>query len=294
MPTPDPLELTEDDSLDPIRHPGDVRFVGSIRAGRVVEVGGHLTVDGDVAAARFTVGRSMSVTGVVRDGRACLASGDLRCGAIVGTIVVVRGDVRVQQEIRESRVTCAGQIDAPDAVIVGSEIAATGGVACRTLGDAQGTPTEVEAGVGRMQQLLETSIAKQIDERRQREDVMRASIEPLLANLKALTPAQREKTTEMLFQADTLAEETAKLVTALERRRLRTLEQARPRVAVTGRVHPGVIVRLDAMTWVAGATVDGPLSVTSRKTDGVTEIVRVDTADGAARVLPTRPATLAA
>ena len=293
-PSSQPIELTEDDSLDPIRHDGDVRLHGSIRGGRVVDVGGHLTVDGDVAATRFSVGRSMTVTGTVRDGKACSVGGDLRCAAIVGTAVMVRGDVRVRTEIASSRVTCAGRIDVPDGVIVGSDISANGGVACRMLGDAVGTPTDVEAGVGRVLHLLESSIARQIDERRQREEIMRASIEPLMANLKALTPAQREKTTEMLYQADVLAEGTTKLAGLFEQRRLRTIEQAWPRVVVTGTVHAGVVVFLDAMALTVAAALEGPLAVTCRKVDGVTEIVSVHTGDGSAQVLPARPVTLAA
>lgn len=283
--TTDTLELAEDDVLDPIRHDGDVRFHGSIRAGRVVEVGGHLTVDGDVNASRFSVGRSMTVTGTIRNGKACTVGGDLRCQAIVDSAMVVRGDVSVQVQIASSRLTCAGRIDAPDGVIVGSDISANGGVECRVIGDSAGTPTDIEAGTGRMLELLESSIAKQIDERRQREEVMRASIEPLLANLKALTPSQREKATEMLYQADTLAEETEKLAAIFERRRRQTLERARARIAVIDCLHNGVSMRVDAKTYSAGAILPGPFAVTCRKVDGISEIISVRTDDGAVRIL---------
>lgn len=279
------LELTEDESLDPIRHDGDVRFHGSIRGGRIVEVGGHLSIDGDLGAARFSVGLSLTVTGTVRDGKACTVGGDLKCSAIVDTAVVVRGDVQVQTQIASCRVTCAGRIDIPDGVIVGSDISANGGVECHSLGDAAGTPTEIEVGTGRMLRLLESSIAKQIDERRQREEVMRASIEPLLANMKALTPAQREKATEMLYQADTLAEETEKLSAIFERRRRDTVERARPRIAVVERVHLGVSMLFDAVVHSMTSDLQGPFAVTCRKVDGVTEIVSIRTEDGVAHVL---------
>ena len=291
MPTPPVLlDLTENESLDPISHAGDVRFRGTIRAGRVVEIGGCLTVDGDLEASRYFVAGTLTVIGTARGGKACTVGGEMRCRAIVDTTVVVRGDVKVRDRIASSRVTCAGRVNMPDGEIVASDVSANGGVECRAIGDDHGTPTDIEAGVGRPLTLLEAAITRQVDERRQREDVLRASIEPLMANMKALTPAQREKATEMLYQADAMSDETTKLIAAFERRRRRTIEQARPRIAVTTRVHPGVVVRFDGTAFATSSVICGPIALTCRKSEGATEIVAIPTDGGAVEILTARAA----
>jgi hypothetical protein len=178
-------------------------------------------------------------------------------------------------------------------VIYGGDIAANGGVSCKSLGQASSVPTLIEAGEGRTMRLLTESIAPQIDANNKRAAAIRSTTGPLLQRMKTLSPEQREKVTELLSEADELEATTANLTTAYEHRRRLIRQQADAKITVADVVYAGVTVRFGAIEAVLASPIRGPLTLTTRKGDGPTEIVIVDSTDGSVCVLPSRLADLA-
>jgi hypothetical protein len=111
--------------------------------------------------------------------------------------------------------------------------------------------------------------------------------------MKHLTAQQREKTTELLYNAEEMEAATELMVSDMEKQTelLRVSECAE--VVVTDVSHPGVTVRFPGIQTVLQVALKGPFTLVPHKLDGVTEILLIDGKDQSKTVLPSHPVSVA-
>jgi hypothetical protein len=106
-----------------------------------------------------------------------------------------------------------------------------------------------------------------------------------MANLKRLTPDQKEQATELLFSADSMAADVAEA----EAERDRMIEAAdatnSPAVVVLRTIYPGGRIRIGRRHVVFQNELKGPIKIEERKIKGATEFVSVSQASGSVTVL---------
>ena len=258
-----------------------VRTTKSLEVGRAIEAA---TVD---AADDVHVHGGICGRGDLSEGnRATVRSGGCLSARFCNdALVSAVGEIRVEKEILNSHVRTMADLMIEHGTIIGGFVWAREGVEAAVLGSAAGVMTYVCAGVPqdvvrRAQQMQKESKAR-VESAKQ----IRGRLRPLVANLKRLTPRQREKATEMLSSARDL-EAAAR---AIEAQRTRMLDAARPkktpRIRVNRVIRPGVRIVLGAREVLIDSQISGPVSIEEKSVRGATEVVCVHQRMGSVRLL---------
>lgn len=283
----DPLLEVADDVPAAIDFDGDVHVVRDLADGRGVQASGSLVVDGNVGAAKVRVRGLMHVAGSLAGdgtGRFTAIRG-LACQSITRANVTTLGDVLVRGDVSGSLIFCGRAVRVADGAIAGGRIVANGGVACATLGSADGAPVTIEAGTDAMVAALLAAPFAEVEAHRKRARELRAASEPLMVQMKQLSHKEKEQATEFLAEASE-AEETADRT---EKRLKTQVDQLRQRecaeVTVTGVVHAGVKIRIGTAEVTIAAPLQGPLKVTATK-NGLAENISIVDANGQRIPLP--------
>ncbi|MGN6626347.1 MAG: FapA family protein [Tepidisphaeraceae bacterium] len=283
------LELahSDDAKADAVIADGDVLIKGSVRDGRQIQTSGCLMVGGTIEAAVFKAGGWAHVHGGVvgRDRGAGAVQGDLHCRFASGARLSVGGDLCVQTEIAGSRIACGGRLLVMRGPICGGEATANGGIECQSLGNAIGTPTLVEAGIDPALRGTLDDIRPLVDSNRRRIAEVRGRIAPMMQNLKLLTPQQKEKATELLFEADELEAATEGKLAGLAARCRAAAERSRAQIVVHDSLHAGVTVRFAGVEALITSSIKGPVRLLPRRSGNTVEVL-VEEAGGATFALP--------
>jgi uncharacterized protein YhaN len=152
--------------------------------------------------------------------------------------------------------------------VYGGEIVARRGVECGELGCPAGACTVVAAGIDQeLRRLAEERVHQVLAEMRQAAKV-RKTLEPLMGNQRTLTPQQKEKATELLFQADEIEERNRAVIDTLRRSWEESQSRCRERIDVQRILHAGVVLRFAGLEAVVHSDTRGPLSVVPRRRAG--------------------------
>jgi len=281
----------DDGNIAPITFDGDAVIRGTLNKGRVVQVTGCLIVGGAIEGVQLKSGGSVVAQGgIIGNQRGkYIIGGNLHCRFISGGSIVVGQDIHVQSNITDSHIACGGRVVVTAGVIVGGVLAANSGLSCSILGNPAGTPTLIEAGQGVASRAFLDSVSSQIESNQQRIQAIRAKITPLLKIMKSLTPQQREKATELLYEADELEATTRKLIADMEIQARNLTEKSLAQVVVAKIIHPGVTVRFSHVMTVFTTAIKGPLTLIPRQLGGLTQIRLIDGTDQSEIGLPTQP-----
>jgi len=267
----------------------DVHVSGGIKPNFRVRTSGSLTVQRAVEAASLDVGGDIQVRGGLfgqESGHLIRAGGSITASICDNADVVCGGDLNITREIVNSRVRVEGLLRIERGSIVGGEIYARNGVKVKDAGSDVAVTTRIAVGIhGAVlyrAQLLDQQVRKQQEQAEQ----IRTRIQPLLANLKRLTAAQREQATELMAKAD----EIELAAEALVAERNQILEAAKPSckpgIEVTGTLFPGVVLVFGLREARIRTPIKGPVRVEERLVNNVTEIVVVNQLTGS--VIPLR------
>ena len=284
------LEVRSDPAnVAPIVFDGDTIIRGALNEGRSVQVTGCLTVAGAMEAVQLNTGGSVTVQGGVignQKGK-YMIGGDLRCRFVTGGFIIAGKDVLVQSNISDARIACGGKLQVAQGLIFGGVIAANSGLSCATLGHPGGVPTLIEAGEGIAARSFLATTTARINANQERIKTIRAKIAPLLRIMKTLTAQQREKATELLYEADELEVANLKLTADLKTQTIDLHEKALAEIWVSKIVHPGVTVRFPNAKTVFTDSVKGPFKLVPQEKDGVTRVMLINDADQSVIELPT-------
>ncbi len=272
---------------------GHIAFEGDVVIGRnildlfKVKVSGNLNVGGAVEAAEVTVGHDLSVNcGIVQKEKGfCKAGGAIHARYVSNSHLESLGDITVRKEIANSRINSGGKITVESGPLMGGHTVAKDGLVCASLGSQSCVRTLVELGVDESLRKFPTEAAPEIEAQYKRILTIRNDIAPLLSNQKTLNAQQKERITELMFEAsETEAKLKAEL--AIWREKLHNLSQKiSGDIIVHDMLYPGVILRFGAIEATISTAVKGPMKICLRATDHDRSLVLINTLSGSVRVL---------
>jgi len=267
----------------------DVLVQGTIRANFRVHTTKSLTVKRAIEAADVTAGGDITVLGGIfgQEG-----AGTVRAGGSVSALLLnevdlrASGDVRFQKEALNSRLHAGGRLLGQTGTLIGGQAYAREGIEVRVLGSEAGVATSVATGVDVNILRRTHPMEVEIKELRKSAEQIRQAVQPLMANLKRLLPAQRERATELLCKADDLDARVYDLRKEAERLVQQGTPQGTPHVVVADALHPGVTVGIGTRETRIQRFVPGPVKIEMRKIADVTEMVAVNQRTASVTVLP--------
>lgn len=268
-----------------INFAGIVTISGSVKDLFKVHAGGNIEIHQAVEAAEVVGGADVIINGAVvgKEKGAVTAAGNLSCKFASNAKFIVGKDMVVQGELNNCQVASRGQFTGQRGPVLGGRVTANKGVNCHTIGSPSQVSTIIEAG---MDDQLRAQCAQQLPEielQLKKVAKVRQTIEPLLRNQKNLTAAQKEKATELLYEADEV-EKTAREVSAsLKSNYEQVARESKAEIIVQHMVHPGVTIRFPQAETVIDKEIKGPLTFQPAKVNHEWRVV-IRRADG--RVIP--------
>jgi len=257
----------------------DVHVRGDIKPNFVVKTAKSLTVQGSVEAARLDAHGDIQVRGGLfgqDSGCNVKAGGEVTAAICDGVKVEAGGNIRISKEIINSELRTAGELLIEHGSLIGGEVFAQNGAKLKYAGSDLGVPTRIAVGrdgavVYRVQK-LDAQMAKQTQQAEQ----SRTQVQPLIADLKRLTPTQREQATELLAKATDCEQGVAELRTQRDRVLEESAPGRKPGIEVEGMLYPGVVLVFELREARIKEPVKGPVRVEERQIKGVTEIAVVN------------------
>ena len=184
--------------------PTDVLITGTVRETFSVQSAKSVAVQGVIEAATVQAGTDVHVRGGIaaqHNGKV-LAGGEICAKFCSDADLEAGGDITVTRQVMNSRIYSAGRLSVARGSVIGGYTYAREGAEIRELGNEADIKTEIAIGVDPIA-LAET---RQTDEiiakKRGAVAKIRGTIQPLMAQLKRLTPQQRERVTELMYEAD--------------------------------------------------------------------------------------------
>ncbi len=274
--------LNVDFSTGNIDFAGDVLVRQNIQDLFKVRCGGNLHVMGVIEAAEIHCQKDLHVGGGIlgRDKGKCVVVGRLLARHLTGANASAHGDVVVELEIAQSKVASGGQVIVENGTILGGRISANGGVLCRHLGSAAQVPTHVEAGIDfSFQQSMQEQLPD-IEAQQKKAELVRQKVQPLLKNQKMLTAQQKEKATELLYEADEAQKAVSLRLHSLRQAMERAARSSCAQISVRQQLHPGVTVRLGDLQTTIRTAIQGPLKIVQHSDETGRRLVLIDDAGG--------------
>jgi len=276
-----------DFSTGNVDSPADVLVTGTVRDTFAVKSAKSIAVRGAIEGAAVEAAGDVQVSGGIagRQKAQVVAGGDLATKFCIEASIRAAGNVSVSRECMNSRVHAGGRLLMPRGKLVGGFAYARQGAEIAFAGNEAEKPTEVAVGVDpealaeilRMDELLKKkaeTCAK-----------IREKVQPLMAQLKRLTPQQREKATELLYQADEIEAE----INRHNEQRKTLLAPAsaaeRPVVTVLSMVYPGVKVIFGDKMAIFRKERKGPIKIERRLIERVEEICLIERASGSLTIM---------
>jgi len=261
---------------------GDLTVGGNILDGRQVRAGGAVRVEGVIQAASVVVGGDLVVAGGIsgRGKGECRSGGDVTARYIVKATVEARGNIKAETEISGSEVHAGGDVLIENGAVAGSTITAGGRVRCRKIAASAGVRTFVLAGADLKLEADLSMALPQIEARRARATKIREIVAPLLQNQRNLNAAQKEKATELLFEADDLDTVAAKIFSEFKSRAQGIAKPADAVIYVTEIIAAGVWLRVADIEATIDSALAGPVSIVVRGSGAHRRLVVVNATGG--------------
>ncbi len=239
---------------------GTVRDLFNVKSSKSISVGeaienASVTAGDDVVVGGGIAGKD---TGVVR------AGGNIVCKFCDGATLRADADITITKEAISSDIRCGGRLIIPrGAMIGGSAYARAGAQICEAGSDAE-IPTRITIGVDPVVLARAALIDEEIEKHRAAAERIRSAIAPLIANMKRLAPAQRERATELMFQADSIQCESDEKLANKNAMLQKDSQQEEPALVVTNRIYPGVTLIVEDMEFITREEIRGPVKITKR------------------------------
>ncbi len=268
--------------------PGDVVVHGSVKDLFRVHSSRDITIDSHVDGAVLEAGGAIIIHGGIHGhGKANIrAAGRVEVKICDGATIEAGHILSVQRECISCRIR-ADKISSLAGTIIGGYAWARNGIEVQALGSPGGVKTVVSTGIP-VRVIDETmQMMVQAKESVDGASKIRAAVSPLLQEMRRLSAQQRERATELMFQADQLEQQAKDLDRKREEMLSQSAPDAEPSVLVGGRICAGVTVVISGRSTTFEDAIRGPVRIMERKIEGVTTLVAVDTISGSLRALPT-------
>lgn len=271
-----------------INSPVDVRIGGTVQSDFEVKSAGSITVGGAIEAALVEAAGDIAVRGGIvgyHRGRV-RAGGEIVAKFCNEADLQADGNISIHKEALGSRIHSKGRFICGHGSVIGGRVYAREGAEVGVLGSEAGVPTLLVVGPDPDVLAEAERIERNVAAQEKSAAKIREIVEPLLANRKRLTPAQKERATELLYQADSMEESITSLTQRRERMLAETQPTDEPAVLISKTVHAGAAIQIGRRRTVFQGDLRGPLRIERRKVNNVTEFVAVNELSGALTVLP--------
>jgi uncharacterized protein len=296
----DPLSVSVEDIVElhgdvdfnsgNIHSTSDVLVRGSVLDCFSVESRKSVEIGGNIQAADVKADQNITVRGGIcgKDRGKVTCGGELEARFCSSIHIASTGNVRIAKEAINCTIQTQGFLDIRRGSLIGGRTHARNGAEIATLGSEAGIKTHIGVGMDPGVYPSIAALEARIREIRETALEIRSHVQPLLANLKRLTPAQREKATELMFKADSLESQTEPLT----REKDQLIREATPvdgaSLLVSALIHGGLTVTVDNFEVRFDKELKGPVKIEKRKIGNVTEVVLVNQISGSITILPAR------
>ena len=268
----------------------DVHIRGTVRDLFNVYGKKAVIVDGAIEAADVRAEDHLVVRGGIlgRSKGKILVANEVSAKFCVEADIRAGGDVRIDKEIINSKVHTDGRLFVERGSIIGGDLYARHGIVVNILGSESAVPTVLRVGAS-LEVLSKVREIEQANKKRlEAAEYIRQLVQPLLDNVRRLSAAQKDRATELLFQAQSIEKEIEEARGKLEK----LLDEGNPSedafVLIRGQVWQRVSIAIgDRMTELK-TEMKGPLRIELRKINNVTEFAAVDQLSGSVAKLPCR------
>jgi uncharacterized protein (DUF342 family) len=175
----------------------------------------------------------------------------------------IGGDLSFDREALNCDLVVHGRVRSPHGSIIGGRLLVTGACTLGHAGSGAGVRTVLVLGaVPRLDPLRDRlePIVADLRDQRQRLEQEQARLDKLTQGNR-LTPTDRERQTEMMFEANELDRLLAKASPALDRLVAEIEATRRVELTIEGRLHPGVEIVCDATAYRVEDRVKGPCTI---------------------------------
>ncbi|MCP4709423.1 MAG: DUF342 domain-containing protein [Planctomycetes bacterium] len=280
-----------DFSVGNIDFSGDIFISKNVQDLFKVRSGNDIVINGVAEAAEVHADQDLEVVnGMTGKDKGIFSAGrDLKGKYITNAKVQAGHNIEIRTEIVQSQVVCGGQLIVEHGSLVGGRIVAAGGVKVKDLGSEANVKTIIEVGIDEDVRTKYDEVADEVKLRRLKAEKVRKVVEPLLQNQKHLTADQKEKATELLYQASELEDSAEQMVEELREVVKLSEERTVAEIEVFGKVYSGVTIRFPQVETAITKTLSGPVKIAPRKIDGSLRVASVDDQSGNVRDLGAMP-----
>lgn len=288
------LEVVEtrsdvDFSTGNIESPTDVLIGGTVRDTFAVRSAKSVAVRGAIEAAVVEAGTDVQVSGGVagRGQGVVTAGGQITSKFCDEANLRAGGDIVIISECINSRLYAGGRLMIPAGKLVGGYAYAREGAEIEVLGNEADRPTEIAVGVDPVVLAKSAQTDELVKKKREAIAKIREKIQPLMAQLKRLNPQQRERATELMYEADQMEAE----ILETERKKQEEIARCSPDrkicLLVKHTIYPGVkvVVGGDKVAVFRNER-RGPVKIERRLVNRVEEICIVDQISGSVTTMP--------
>jgi len=274
-------------SVGDIDTTGDVHVRGNVLEQFKVHSGGRIVVDGAVEAAELRAAADIEVAGSIvgKDRGSITAGGNVRARFITSAKIEAAGDIHCEIALANCTVVCGGRIVVEQGQIAGGKLITAGGVTCKSLGNSSGVMTVVEVGVDESLRRDLPGIIAAAEAQKAKAKKIEQTVQPLLQNQKKLTPAQKEKATELLFDAQSMNQLATETLLAVKERYENSLANCKPEVVLSDILNPGVVLRFPGLQTRVMSPFKGPLKIAIKRSGQENRILLIDTESGSSQQL---------
>ncbi len=229
------------------------------------------------------------VGGIKGRGKAIIqAGGDINVKFAEYAYLEAGGNIEIAKEIIDSTILCKGILRVENGSIIGGQSFACQGINVKTLGSPSGVKTVV--GVASNPNILHElfQLEQTYNETQKMIDKIRETVAPLLKQMKRLTPEQREKATELMYKADELEAENKQ-----REERKQQLSDSMPNpmetnLYVATKILPNTEIRIGNRFALIKQEIAGPVKITLKKIQNVTEMVQINQLSGSIYTITSR------
>ncbi len=257
------IEITEyvDFSTGNINFTGDVLVLRGVRDCFTVKTTGNVEVRGLIEAATIDCDGDLNAIG----GMAGRERGTLRIsGNMTGKFLDniagrVGGSLELHSEMVNCDIAVGGELRVPKGKVIGGRVCVAGPANIATLGSAACVSTEIVLGSAAELTRIERDLLETIDQLTRKHDAANEELDVITRNTRRLTAFDRERQTELMYEAGTIKQQIDRGTAAYEALTKHLKAQRVVDMTVTMRVFEGVTITIDGLRYQILEQIRGPV-----------------------------------
>lgn len=252
-----------DFSTGNVEFKGDVIVRGGVRGGFAISAQGNVEVHGIIEAATIQCGGTLVAHGgIAGHERAKVTVGQHLFAKYLDNIASeIGGDFQVEREVINCELIVKGSVRMPHSSLIGGRLVVTGDVEIGTIGSGAGVITSVVFGSVPLLETKQRDLDKQAADLALQLQLLRKEQQFLVGQQRALSPQQKERMTEVMFELDQEEKNLAKVQADKKEIGEAINQSRRVKFTVQRKLHQGARLTIRDQQYRIDADTAGPLSI---------------------------------